>query len=103
MERRNRRRAPNEAQGATVELFVDYAAPGDHGGPWFDTLLWTAGSDPRLLESQHFGSAGDLRVWRKAIAAEHGHANIGVRWTDKLKANRPLCHLLGVCLGVGVP
>lgn len=103
MERRKRRRAPGEAQRAAVELFIDYAAPSDHGGPWFDALLWTTESDPRLVESQHFGSAVDLRGWLKAVALEHGQANISVRWTNKLKANRPLCHLLGVCLGVVVP
>jgi hypothetical protein len=103
VERRKRQRAPNEGQRPTVEVFVDYAAPSDHGGAWFEALLWTTGSDPRLVESQHFSSAGDLRVWLKAVAVEHGQANISVRWTDKLKANRPLCHLLGVCLGVVVP
>lgn len=84
-------------------LILDYAAADDPAAPWFDALLWTAGRDPRLLESQRFRNAADLRVWLKAISFEHGQPNITVQWTDKLKANRPLCHLLGLCLGVVVP
>jgi hypothetical protein len=104
LERRGDQRATStDEEPLALELIVDFAAPDDPKGPWFDALLWTVGPDPRLLESQHFGNAADLRVWLKAVAVEHGLDRITVRWTEKLQTNRPLCHLLGVCLGVVVP
>lgn len=103
MERRRHPRDHGAGTPPTFDLFVDFAGPDDPRGPWFEVVLWTEGSDPRLVESQRLGNAGELRVWLKAIAVEHGARNISVRWTEKLKQNRPLCHLLGVCLGVVVP
>jgi hypothetical protein len=102
-ERGEDRGGTSAGERVTLELMVDFAAPDDAKGPWFDALLWVVGADPRLVESQHFGNAADLRVWLKAVAVEHGLDSITVRWTEKLRTNRPLCHLLGVCLGVAVP
>lgn len=83
---------------------VTYAGPDDPKGPWFETLLWAVGGgDARLVESQHFGNAAELRVWLKAITTEHGPNSIVVKWTEKLKVNRPLSQLLSVCLGTVVP
>jgi len=103
LERRGDQRATSTDEPVALELIVDFAAPDDPKGPWFDALLWAVGADPRLVESQHFGNAADLRVWLKAVAVEHGLDRITVRWSEKLRTNRPLCHLLGVCLGVVVP
>jgi hypothetical protein len=84
-----------------VELIVTCADPGDRSQPWIEALLWSvANEDTRLLESQRFTGGSDLRVWLKAIAAEHGRENIRVRWTDKLKANFALSHLIAACLDV---
>jgi hypothetical protein len=70
-----------------------------NGGP----VLWSLGEGPRLREVQHFTNAGDLRVWLKAIAVEDGHKNIPVPWTDGLKTNTALTHLLTACLVIPVP
>ena len=87
-----------------VELVVSYSEAGDRTQPWIDALLWSVeDEDTRLLESQRFTGGADLRVWLKAIIAEHGPGNIRVRWTDKLVANFGLSHLIGVCLGVPAP
>lgn len=59
--------------------------------------------DPRIIESQRLSDPRQLRVWLKAIIGEHGHRNIAMRWTDRLKRNRSLTRLLAVCLGVPVP
>jgi hypothetical protein len=86
-----------------VELVVSYSEPGDRTAPWIEALLWfVANENTRLLESQRFTRGADLRVWLKAIAAEHGRGNIRVRWTDKLKANFALSHLIAVCLDLPV-
>jgi hypothetical protein len=86
-----------------VELVVSCAEPGDRTQPWIEALLWyVASENTRLLESQRFTGGADLRVWLKAIVAEHGRGNINVRWTDKLKANFALSHLIAVCLDVPV-
>ena len=86
-----------------VELVVSLSEPGNRSQPWIEALLWSvANEDTRLLESQRFTGGADLRVWLKAIAAEHGRGNIRVRWTDKLKANFALSHLIAACLDLPV-
>jgi hypothetical protein len=85
----------------TVELVVSCSEPGDRAQPWIEALLWyVASEDTRLLESQRFTGGSELRVWLKAIVAEHGRGNIRVRWTDKIKANFALSHLIAACLDV---
>jgi len=87
-----------------LELVVSCSEPGDRTQPWIEALLWSvANEDTRLLESQRFIGGADLRVWLKAIVAEHGRGNIRVRWTDKVKENFALAHLIAACLDVPVP
>ena len=85
----------------TVELVVSCSEPGDRKQPWIEALLWyVAHEDTRLLESQRFTGGSELRVWLKAIVAEHGRGNISVQWTDKIKANFALSRLIAACLDV---
>jgi hypothetical protein len=86
-----------------LELIVSCSEPGDRIEPWIDVLLWSVNRDAKLLESQRFGGGADLRVWLKAIVAEHGRGNIRVRWTDKLAENFALSHLIAICLDVPAP
>jgi hypothetical protein len=84
-----------------VELIVSCSESGDRTQPWIEALLWSVKKeDARLLESQCFVGAADLRVWLKAIVVEHGRGKIRVRWTDKLAKNFALSHLIAICLDV---
>jgi hypothetical protein len=86
-----------------VELVVSCSEPSDRTQPWIEALLWSvADEDTRLLEFQRFTGGADLRVWLKAIAVEHGRGTIRVRWTDKLRANFALSHLIAACLDLPV-
>ena len=90
--------------GMGLELVISCSEAGDRTRPWIEALLWSVDEeDSRLLESQRFTGGVELRVWLKAIVAEHGAGRISVRWTDKLLGNFGLAHLIGVCLGVPVP
>ena len=87
-----------------VELIVSCSEAGDRSRPWIEALLWSVDDeDTRLVESQRFTGGAELRVWLKAIVAEHGAGTIVVRWTRRLLANFGLAHLIAVCLGVPVP
>lgn len=55
-----------------LELFVTHSDPGDRTQPWIDVLLWSIGDDPKLIEAVRFTGGVELRVWVKAIRAEHG-------------------------------
>jgi hypothetical protein len=86
-----------------LELFVTQSDPGDRTQPWIDVLLWSIGDDPKLIEAVRFTGGAELRVWVKAIRAEHGDPHITVRWTPALKGNRALSHLVAACVGTTVP
>jgi hypothetical protein len=86
-----------------LELIISCSEPGDRIEPWIDVLLWSVNRDATLLESQRFVGGAALRVWLKAIVAEHGRGRISVRWTDKLAQNIALSHLIAICLDVPVP
>ena len=87
-----------------MELIVSCSEAGDRSRPWIEALLWSVDDeDTRLVESQRFTGGAELRVWLKAIVAEHGAGKIVVRWTQRLLANFGLAHLIAVCLGVPVP
>ena len=70
-------------------------------GIW--ALLWTAvDDDPRLLESKHFLGEAALQVWLAGIATRYGRENIGVDWTDSLRADDKLSAVLKQSLDPGV-
>jgi hypothetical protein len=64
-------------------------------------MLWSADSDPWLLDAQQFRSENELRRWLSEIAAKY--KEIAVRWTDKLKEERPLATVIADTLGVAIP
>jgi hypothetical protein len=64
-------------------------------------MLWSADADPSLLDAQQFRSENELRRWLGEIAAKY--KDIAVRWTDKLKAEKPLAAAVADSLGVAIP
>jgi hypothetical protein len=86
-----------------LELIVSCSEPGDRIEPCIEVLLWSVNRDAKLLESQRFTGGADLRVWLKAIVAEHGRGSIRIRWTDRLAENFALAQLIAVCLDVPLP
>ena len=67
-----------------VLLMVDRSEPGPRNEPRISAMLWSAASDPWLLDAQQFRSESELRRWLGEIAEKY--KDIAVRWTDKLKA-----------------
>ena len=84
-----------------VLLMVDRSEPGPRNEPRISAMLWSAGSDPWLLDAQQLRSESELRRWLGEIAAKY--KDIAVRWTDKLKAEKPLATVVADCLGLAIP
>jgi hypothetical protein len=84
-----------------VLLMVVRSEPGPRNEPRIDAMLWSADSDPWLLDAQQFRSENELRRWLSEIAAKY--KEIAVRWTDKLKEERPLATVIADTLGVAIP
>ena len=84
-----------------VLLMVDRSEPGPRNEPRISAMLWSADKDPWLLEAQQFRSESELRRWLGEITAKY--ANIAVRWTEKLKAEKVLASAVADSLGVGIP
>ena len=84
-----------------VLLMVDRSEPGPRNEPRISAMLWSADEDPWLLEAQQFRSERELRQWLAEIAAKY--KDIAVRWTEKLKAEKPLAAAVAESLGVAIP
>jgi hypothetical protein len=84
-----------------VLLMVDRSEPGPRNEPRISAMLWSADKDPWLLDAQQFRSESELRRWLGEIAAKY--KDIAVRWTDKLKAEKPLAAAVADALGVAIP
>jgi hypothetical protein len=85
----------------SVLLMVDRSEPGPRNEPRISAMLWSADPDPWLLEAQQFRSERELRRWLADIAQKY--KDIAVRWTEKLKAEKPLAAAVADSLGVGIP
>jgi hypothetical protein len=85
----------------TVLVMVDRSEPGPRNEPRISAMLWLADRDPWLLDAQQFRSEGELRRWLGEVAATY--KDIGVRWTEKLKAEKPLATAVAECLGLAIP
>jgi hypothetical protein len=84
-----------------VLLMVDRSEPGPRNEPRISAMLWSADRDPWLLDAQQFRSEHELRRWLADIAQQY--KDISVRWTEKLKAEKPLATAVADSLGVGIP
>jgi hypothetical protein len=84
-----------------VLLMVDRSEPGPRNEPRISAMLWSADKDPWLLDAQQFRSENELRRWLQEVAATY--KDIAVRWTDKLKAEKPLAAAVADSLGVVIP
>jgi hypothetical protein len=84
-----------------VLLMVDRSEPGPRNEPRISAMLWSADKDPWLLDAQQFRSENELRRWLQEVAAKY--KDIAVRWTDKLKAEKPLAAAIADSLGVVIP
>ncbi len=84
-----------------VLLMVDRSEPGPRNEPRISAMLWSADMDPWLLEAQQFRSETELRRWLGEVATKY--EDIAVRWTDKLKAEKPLAAAVAESLGVAIP
>ena len=84
-----------------VLLMVDRSEPGPRNEPRISAMLWSADKDPWLLEAQQFRSESELRRWLGEIATRY--KDIAVRWTEKLKAEKPLAAAVADSLGVAIP
>jgi len=84
-----------------VLLMVDRSEPGPRNEPRISAMLWSADEDPWLLEAQQFRSETELRRWLGEVATKH--EDIVVRWTEKLKAEKPLAAAVAESLGVAIP
>ena len=84
-----------------VLLMVDRSEPGPRNEPRISAMLWSADKDPWLLDAQQFRSESELRRWLGEIAAKY--KDIAVRWTDTLKAEKPLAAAVADALGVAIP
>jgi hypothetical protein len=85
----------------SVLLMVDRSEPAPRAEPRISAMLWMAEKDPWLLDAQQFRSESELRRWLGEVAATY--KNIGVRWTDKLKAEKGLAAAIVECLGLSLP
>jgi hypothetical protein len=85
----------------SVLLMVDRSEPGPRNEPRISAMLWSADKDPWLLDAQQFRSESELRRWLGEVAATY--KDIAVRWTDKLKAEKPLAAAVADSLGVVIP
>jgi hypothetical protein len=85
----------------SVLLMVDRSEPGPRNEPRISAMLWSADKDPWLLDAQQFRSESELRRWLEEVAATY--KDIAVRWTDKLKAEKPLAAAVADSLGVVIP
>jgi hypothetical protein len=84
-----------------VLLMVDRSEPGPRNEPRISAMLWSADKDPWLLDAQQFRSESELRRWLEEVAANY--KDIAIRWTDKLKAEKPLAAAVADILGVAIP
>ena len=84
-----------------VLLMVDRSEPGPRNEPRISAMLWSADEDPWLLEAQQFRSETELRRWLGEVATKY--EDIVVRWTEKLKAEKPLAAAVAESLGVAIP
>ena len=84
-----------------VLLMVDRSEPGPRNEPRISAMLWSADKDPWLLDAQQFRGETELRRWLAEIATKY--KDIAVRWTDKLKAEKPLATVVADALGVSIP
>ena len=84
-----------------VLLMVDRSEPGPRNEPRISAMLWSADKDPWLLDAQQFRSESELRRWLGEVAATY--KDIAVRWTEKLKAEKPLAAAVADSLGVVIP
>ena len=84
-----------------VLLMVDRSEPGPRNEPRISAMLWSTDKDPWLLEAQQFRSETELRRWLGEIALKY--KEIAVRWTEKLKAEKPLAAAVAESLGVAIP
>jgi hypothetical protein len=66
------------------QLIVNCSGRSDRTEPRINAVLSKIGDDPQLLEACQLKGGSDLRVWLKAIAAEHADERITVRWTDDI-------------------
>ena len=80
---------------------VDRSEPGPRNEPRISAMLWSADHDPWLLDAQQFRSESELRRWLAGVAQKY--KDIAVRWTEKLKAEKPLAAAVADSLGVGIP
>jgi hypothetical protein len=85
-----------------VLVMVERSEPGPRSEPRISAMLWSAHADPWLLDAQQFRSEGELRQWLGGVVAKYGD-DIAVRWTDKLKAQKPLAAVVADCLGLAIP
>ena len=80
---------------------VERSEPGLRNEPRISAMLWTADQDPWLLDAQQFRSESELRHWLSDVAGTY--KRIGVRWTERLKAEKGLATIVAQCLGLAVP
>jgi hypothetical protein len=74
-----------------------------NAGAQLSAMVWTAGDDPRLLESREFRGEGALKVWLAGIVTRYGRDNIRVNWTASLGADDRLTVLLEESVGPVAP
>jgi hypothetical protein len=85
-----------------VLVMVERSQPGPRNEPRISALLWSADSDPWLLDAQQFRGEGELREWLRGVVARY-RDDVAVRWTEKLKAQKALAAAVADCLGLAIP